>query len=200
MNADRRRGLWLIIAGAGTALVLGIATTMVLAGTGAFRHAAPAAWQAQGTRCSAPALPGKVVDVTASDMGPGMMGPGMMGGTPGYGMRMMRLVARPTTVTAGVVSLRVLNTGAMTHEVVVLPLPSGQSIGQRPTGPAGKVSEAGSLGEASRTCAAGEGHGIAPGTMAWTTLTLRPGRYELVCNLPGHYLAGMYTELDVTSR
>ncbi|MGV9356748.1 sulfocyanin-like copper-binding protein [Streptomyces misionensis] len=195
MNADRRHGTWLIVAGAVTALVLGIATTVVLAGTGAFRLAAPAAWQAQGARCSAPALPGKVVDVTASDMGPGRMG-----GTPGHGMRMMRLVARPATVTAGVVSLRVRNTGAMTHEVVVLPLPSGQSIGERPTGPAGRVSEAGSLGEASRTCAAGEGHGIAPAAMAWTTLTLRPGRYELVCNLPGHYLAGMYTELDVTSR
>ncbi|MEU3076333.1 hypothetical protein [Streptomyces laurentii] len=195
MNADRRRGTWLIVAGAVAALVLGIATTMVLAGTGAFRHTAPTAWRAQGARCSAPALPGKVVDVTASDMGPGMMG-----GTPGYDMRMMHLVARPATVTAGVVSLRVLNTGAMAHEVVVLPLPPGQDIGKRPTGPAGKTSEADSLGEASRTCAAGEGHGIAPGTMAWTTLTLRPGRYELVCNLPGHYLAGMYTELDVTSR
>ncbi|MER6216965.1 hypothetical protein ABT213_23295 [Streptomyces sp. NPDC001674] len=194
MNADRRRSTWLIVAMAVGALVLGIATTMVLAGTGAFRHAAPLAWRAQGARCSAPALPGKVVDVAVSDMGPGLMG------GPGHGMRMMRLVARPATATAGVVSLRVLNTGAMAHEVVVLPLSSGQGIGERPTGPAGKVSEEGSLGEASRSCAAGEGHGIAPGAMAWTTLTMRPGRYELVCNLPGHYLAGMYAELDVTSR
>ncbi|MFG2142672.1 hypothetical protein ACGFRG_00515 [Streptomyces sp. NPDC048696] len=65
-------------------------------------------------------------------------------------------------------------------------------------GPDGKINEASSLGEASRGCGAGEGNGIAPGALAWTTLTLRPGRYELVCNLPGHYLAGMYT--DVTSR
>jgi len=27
---------------------------------------------------------------------------------------------------------------------------------------------------------------------------LAAGRYELLCNLPGHYAAGMYTELDVT--
>ncbi|WP_258308806.1 hypothetical protein [Streptomyces sp. NWU339] len=162
MNPDRRRGTRLIIAGAVAALVLGIATTMVLAGTGAFRHAAPAAWRAQGARCSAPALPGQVVDMTASDMGRGMMG-----GTPGgYALRMMRLVARPATVSAGVVSLRVLNTGAMAHEAVVLPLPSGQGIGERPTGPDGKVNEAGSLGEASRSCGAGEGDGIAPGAMA----------------------------------
>ena len=29
------------------------------------------------------------------------------------------------------------------------------------------------------------------------TLTLAPGRYELICNLPGHYAAGMFTELTV---
>ncbi|MFG2951962.1 hypothetical protein [Streptomyces adustus] len=194
MNTDRRCGPWLIIAGVVAALVLGIATTMLLAGTGTLRHGAPAAWRAQGARCSAPALPGKVVDVTVSDMGPGMMG-----GTPGgHGMRTMRLAARPATVSAGAVSLQVVNTGATAHEVVVLPLPSGQGVGERPTGPGGKVNEAGSLGEASRTCGTGEGHGITPGAMGWTTLTLRPGRYELVCNLPGHYLAGMYTELDIS--
>jgi uncharacterized cupredoxin-like copper-binding protein len=138
-----------------------------------------------------------VVDVTAGDMGPGMMG-----STPGgYGMSMLRLVARPVTVSTGVVSLRVFNAGPMmAHEVMVLPLAPGQGIGERPTGPDGKVNEAGSLGEASGSCAAGTGGGIAPGATAWTTLTLPPGRYELVCNFPGHYMAGMYTELDVTSR
>ncbi|MEU2159199.1 hypothetical protein ABZ532_30025 [Streptomyces sp. NPDC019396] len=191
MNADRRRGSWLIVAGAVAALVLGIATTVLLAGTGASRHAVPAAWRAPGVRCSAPAMPGTVVDVAVSDMGPGMMG----GAPGGYGMR---LWARPATVSAGLLSLRVVNTGATVHEVVVLPLPSGQGIGERLTGPDGKVDEAGSLGEASRTCGTGEGHGIAPGAVGWTTLTLRPGRYELVCNLPGHYLAGMYTELVVS--
>ena len=33
--------------------------------------------------------------------------------------------------------------------------------------------------------------------MSWTTLTLNPGRYELLCNIAGHYGSGMYTELDV---
>ena len=40
--------------------------------------------------------------------------------------------------------------------------------------------------------------GIAPGAAGWVTLHLDPGRYELICNLPGHYAAGMYAELDVT--
>jgi len=30
------------------------------------------------------------------------------------------------------------------------------------------------------------------------TMVLKPGRYEVLCNLPGHYAAGMYAELDVT--
>lgn len=39
--------------------------------------------------------------------------------------------------------------------------------------------------------------GIEPGASSWTTVTLAPGRYELVCNLPGHYAAAMYTRLTV---
>ena len=40
----------------------------------------------------------------------------------------------------------------------------------------------------------GMGGGVRGGM---TTITLAPGRYELVCNLPGHYAAGMYTQLTV---
>ena len=74
----------------------------------------------------------------------------------------------------------------------------GQGVGQRPTGSDGKIDEAGSLGEASASCAAGDGDGVVPGVTGWTTLTLTAGRYELVCSYPGHYRAGMYAELDVT--
>ena len=142
-------------------------------------------------------------------MGPGMMGPGMNGGpmmgpqgawpnSPGMGMGMMRLSVNPTSVPAGQVSLRVANNGWLPHEVIVMPLGPGQSPGQRPIGGNWEVDEAGSLGEAAQTCGAGQGDGIAPGTMGWTTLTLNPGRYELLCNIAGHYGSGMYTELDVT--
>ena len=141
--------------------------------------------------------------------GPGMMGPGMNGGpmmgpqgawpnSPGMGMAMMRLTINPTSVPAGQVSLRVANNGMLAHEVMVMPLGPGQNPGQRPIGNNWKVDETGSLGEAARTCGAGEGDGIAPGTMGWNTLTLTPGRYELLCNIAGHYGSGMYTELDVT--
>ncbi|MFE9491255.1 hypothetical protein ACFYNF_33245 [Streptomyces sp. NPDC006641] len=197
MNADRRRRMWLVLAGAAAALLLGIATTALLATTGAFRSPHPANWRApSAARCTAPPLPGQVVEVTLADMGPGMMGRSS-GPSPGGGMR---LIAHPTTVTAGTVSLRAVNAGYLTHEVIVLPLPAAQAPGQRPTGPDRRIDETGSLGEASRSCGAGAGDGIAPGTTGWITLTLRPGHYELVCNIPGHYLAGMYTELDVTGR
>ncbi|MFB9205022.1 sulfocyanin-like copper-binding protein [Nonomuraea spiralis] len=135
------------------------------------------------------------MDVSLSEMGSGMMSPGPNPGS--HGTR-MRLTVTPSSVPAGKVSLRAYNAGVLAHEVVVLPLPAGQTPGRRVTGSDGRVSETGSLGEASRTCGAGAGNGIAPGSTSWTTLTLRPGRYELLCNFPGHYAAGMYAELDVT--
>ncbi len=174
--------------------------------------------------CAAPALPGTVVDVTLTDMhgmmGPGgMMGAGMMGPGwngqygpaqngyrgPGMGMMgMMRILINPATVPPGQVSFRVINAGALNHELVVMPLAKGQFPGQRAIGPDGKVDEAGSLGEASRTCGADRGdenarnYGIAPGASGWTTVSLTPGRYELICNITGHYWTGMYAELDVS--
>jgi uncharacterized cupredoxin-like copper-binding protein len=216
-HARLRTGLWIGAA----SLVLGIGTTAAMAGAGAgpgFGGPMPA----QPAPCTAPALAGAVVDVTVSDMG-SMMGPGMNGGmmgpgammgpgmndgmmgrqgpgsnSPGMGMGMMRLTATPGSVPAGQVSLQVVNNGMLAHEVVVMPLGPDQSPGQRPVGINGEVDETGSLGEAAHTCGAGEGDGIASGAMGWTTLSLKPGRYELLCNIAGHYSSGMYTELDVT--
>ncbi|WP_207621169.1 hypothetical protein [Streptosporangium minutum] len=145
--------------------------------------------------CTVPSLPGHVVDVTLADTGSRMMS-----GGPGPQDTRMRLSVTPATVPAGTVSLRVANTGALAHEVLVLPLPSGQTVGQREPGSDQRVDEADSLGEASHDCAAGKGEGIAPDSKGWITLTLRPGRYELVCNFPDHYARGMYAELDVTGR
>jgi uncharacterized cupredoxin-like copper-binding protein len=87
----------------------------------------------------------------------------------------------------------VINSGYLTHELVVLPLPANQPPGARPVRADGTVDEAGSRGEASAGCASGAGDGIAAGSAGWVTLHLPAGRYELICNLPGHYAAGMYT-------
>ena len=159
--------------------------------------------------CSIPTLPGTVVDVTLTDMrgmmgSGGMMGPGGMRGGPMGMAGMMRIMINPATVAPGQVSFRVTNAGALNHELVILPLAKGQYPGQRAIGADGTVDEAGSLGEASRTCGADKGDenaanpGIAPGASGWTTVNLKPGRYELICNISGHYWTGMYAELDVS--
>ncbi|MCB5291715.1 hypothetical protein BJQ90_01142 [Arthrobacter sp. SO3] len=145
------------------------------------------------TRCVTPNLPGPVVSVSLTNMcGPMMRRPNdMMGGA-------MRMTADRNTVAHGPVSFLVTNAGTISHELVILPLPESQIPGTRPIGADAKIDEAGSLGEASNTCAEGTGQGILPGASGWVTVTLPPGRYELVCNLPGHYAAGMYTQLTVT--
>lgn len=159
--------------------------------------------------CQVPtSLPGTPVSVMLADMGPGMMGdrPRMGGwggwdGRDGSSMmsgRWMMMRASPQTVPSGTVSLVAYNHGGRPHELVVLPLSDGASVGARPVGADQRVDESGSLGEASTSCGIGAGDGIATGAVGWVTLTLKPGRYELVCNLPGHYAAGMATELDFT--
>ena len=43
-----------------------------------------------------------------------------------------------------------------------------------------------------------EAEDIAPGTLTHLTVDLTPGRYVLVCNIAGHYSAGMRLGLTVT--
>jgi uncharacterized cupredoxin-like copper-binding protein len=198
-------------------VVLVVAT--VAAGLAAGRSERWSAANAEPT-CTAPDLPGSTLDVTLADMGgmmggrmptwrngqlmpgasSGMMGPGgsMMGSSAGppFG-RMMTVMVSPDGVAAGTVSFRVWNAGTVVHELVIMPMPPS-GPGSRPVGSDGKVDEDGSLGEASRSCAAGTGEGIEPGAQSWVTLQLVPGTYELICNLAGHYAMGMYAALTVS--
>ncbi|HEY5155005.1 MAG TPA: sulfocyanin-like copper-binding protein [Acidimicrobiales bacterium] len=138
--------------------------------------------------CDAPSLPGETVVVTLADRGNSMMGARPM---------MVTLRANPGEVGAGQVSFVVRNKGALAHELVILPLPT-DGPGTRTTGADGKIDESQSLGEASKSCADGAGDGIAPGSTGWLTVTLKPGRYELVCDEPWHYESGMFDVLTVT--
>lgn len=143
--------------------------------------------------CSAPAaLPGATVQIRLADMGMTRM----MGGDAPMGSRMSLSVA-PGSTAAGAVSFVASNMGWRTHELVVMPLTGTSAAGQRVPGPDGRIAEEGSAGEASASCAAGSGEGITSGAVGWVTLTLAPGRYELVCNLKNHYANGMYEEFDV---
>jgi uncharacterized cupredoxin-like copper-binding protein len=145
--------------------------------------------------CASPAaLPGSTVRVSLMDMG--MMSGASTDPAP-LGVRMV-LRTDVVSVPAGQVSFVATDLGWRTHELVVLPLDAGEQAGQRVPGNDGKVDESGSLGEASAACAEGTGEGITAGSIGWATISLAPGRYELVCNMANHYADGMWQELVVT--
>lgn len=165
------------------------------AGAGWMPGPMPFGYTLRGVACaSTPSPPssGTTVQVVVADMGMARM----MGGVAPLGGHMM-LRATPAVVRAGSVTFLVANMGWRKHEMVVLPLAAGQVAGQRVPGADGRVSEAGSLGEASASCAAGAGDGIESGAIGWVTLRLAAGHYELVCNLPNHYANGMRQEITV---
>jgi uncharacterized cupredoxin-like copper-binding protein len=145
---------------------------------------------------SSPAAPrpsGRVVNVSLTDSG-GPMGEGNGPMHPGA----MGLSADQTSMPHGTVSFVVTNAGAVKHEMVILPMDASQVAGTRPFGGDAKVAEADSLGAASNSGGSGSGEGIEPGASSRVTVTLAAGRYELVCNLMGHYVSGMYRQLTVT--
>jgi uncharacterized cupredoxin-like copper-binding protein len=96
-----------------------------------------------------------------------------------------KLVPAQAAVQAGRVTFAVRNDGSMTHEFVVLR--SDRRAGGLPV-KGGKAVETGIRGDLSQ---------IASGVSRRLTLTLRPGRYVLLCNLLGHYQAGQFAALRV---
>jgi|SRR3954454_14351049 uncharacterized cupredoxin-like copper-binding protein len=88
------------------------------------------------------------------------------------------------TVAAGKVRITAANDGKTTHEMVVLRTDKPAArLGQGK-----RVSEAGSVGEIGD---------LKAGKTASKTFDLSPGHYVVICNLPGHYAAGMHTDLTV---
>ena len=197
MSAVRRPLLVGALAAAVIALVASgaVAVGALRGGVGPDAHGFLSGSFLSGSQRTAPKLPGTVVNVSLTNMGGPMMG-GQ--GTTMMGRGGMGLIADQATVPHGTVSFFVANDGSIDHEMVVLPLADTQTAGTRPLGADGKVDEAGSLGEASKTDGEGAGEGIVAGASGWMTVTLAPGHYELVCNLAGHYASGMFTELTVT--
>jgi len=140
------------------------------------------------TSCEPTHEAGTVVQVGLYDGGGGMMSQAPM---------MLRLIPSPSSTSAGQVTFVVTNYGALNHEFLVLPMPA-DGVGTRPVGSNGKINESQSLGEASTSCGAGPGNGISTGSRSWVTLTLRPGNYELLCDVPWHYADGMYASFTVS--
>lgn len=95
-----------------------------------------------------------------------------------------KITPSASTVSAGKVTFDATNAGKAEHEMVVIRTDKKPSQLAKGDG----ASEAGSVGEISET---------KPGASKSVTLKLEPGHYVLLCNVPGHFKAGMYKNFIV---
>jgi uncharacterized cupredoxin-like copper-binding protein len=134
-------------------------------------------------------------------MGPGYGGPGygMMG--PGYGMMgggmmghgMMSIRVDKSTVAAGKVEFDVTNLSrSIVHELMVVAVDS-------PNAPLPYDYNTWRVDE-KQIKILGETEDMRPNVTKKLDVTLSPGSYLLVCNVPGHYAAGMVTAFTVTTQ
>jgi uncharacterized cupredoxin-like copper-binding protein len=115
-----------------------------------------------------------------------------------YGMPEMDMSTLPMgitvdvqTVSAGDVTFDVTNdsTGII-HEMIVAPAPvEGDML---------PYDDAENRVTEEETTHRGEVSELDPGAKGSLTLTLEPGTYILYCNIPGHYVMGMWTTITVT--
>jgi uncharacterized cupredoxin-like copper-binding protein len=135
---------------------------------------------------------GSVVNVALWDKGADVPMPTNLGLAMGGDMSKatMGISATPDTVKPGEVTFEVLNASKDTiHEMIVAkladpkkPLPyiaNEERVDEDKEGDLGEVSE------------------LDPGKSGALRLELKPGRYILYCNVPGHYMAGMWTIFTV---
>lgn len=125
--------------------------------------------------------------VGSSDAKVPEMGMGMGGD---MAMAKMGVNASPKVVRPGLVTFKVTNLASkIVHEVIVARLPD--DVAKLP------YDEQAQMVKEDALQAFGSVKEIDPSRSAALTLTLKPGKYMLYCNLPGHYMAGMWTVIDV---
>jgi uncharacterized cupredoxin-like copper-binding protein len=106
----------------------------------------------------------------------------------------MTLVVSPASVSSGVVSFTVKNTGTIDHEVVVLK--TSMAFDKLPIttfdNEPNRVDESSSVGETGDPP-------LKPGeTRTFTVKSMAAGNYALVCNISKHYGLGMRAPFKVT--
>ena len=94
--------------------------------------------------------------------------------------------ASAQTVSSGKVTFVVRNAGTMEHEFVVLRTDRHHHLLSMKSQQASEVGAKGEIEE------------FAAGRTKRLTLTLKPGKYVLLCNLPGHYKRGQFAAFVVT--
>jgi len=101
----------------------------------------------------------------------------------------MYLHSTATSLKAGVVVFVVTNNGKIHHEFVIVTGDPTGTTGDEP----GRVSEANHIGGDNGP----EIGDVAPGQTKVLKVTLAAGTYTAMCNLPGHYTAGMHFQFTV---
>lgn len=145
--------------------------------------------------CAANALAdtGTVIKVTMWDKGPSAE----MATDEGLGMAhasmadsTMGLKLSKKTATAGEVTFKVTNTSKETvHEMLVVPAPAdGKGLPYDAKDAKFDEDGAGSLGEVEE---------LDPGKSGELTLSLKPGKYILSCNVANHFANGMWVTFTV---
>jgi uncharacterized cupredoxin-like copper-binding protein len=135
-----------------------------------------------------------VVNVELWDKGNDVpMGTNMAFDTPSLDMSKatMGTKAIPAKAPAGVVTFHVKNSSKDTvHELIVMYLVD-------PTKPLPYVDKDSKVDEA-KTADKGEVSELQPGKSGSLTVVLKPGKYLLICDVAGHFAAGMWSEFEVT--
>jgi uncharacterized cupredoxin-like copper-binding protein len=104
-----------------------------------------------------------------------------------------KLTMTVSAVTPGTKTIQIANGGAIAHEVLVFHPDASIDAGNLPVGPDGDIIE-----DAPGVNKISDGENLDPGTSQTRQVDLsRPGTYVFVCNLPGHYKAGMWTKVTV---
>ena len=99
---------------------------------------------------------------------------------------------KDVTTPAGAVTLTAPNAGKAPHELVLIKFAGDP--GKLPTKTDGDADED-AFPESDLPGEIGE---TEPGATGTLTVTLPPGKYVMLCNVPAHYKAGMYGTLTVT--
>jgi uncharacterized cupredoxin-like copper-binding protein len=101
-------------------------------------------------------------------------------------------VAVPSTIKAGTVNLEAANFGTIQHELLVFK--SDLAPSAYPVDKNGHIVE-----DDPGITLVSDGDNIDPGkTQARTVDLTQPGTYLFVCNIPGHFKAGMFSVVTVT--
>ena len=95
-----------------------------------------------------------------------------------------------STLKSGSSSFTISNFGAVPHELLVFK--SELEPSAYPTDAAGDIKE-----EGAGVTLVSDGDNIDPGGSQARTVDLEPGTYLFVCNIPGHFKAGMFTVVTV---